>query len=84
MASVFCMQLQILTTMYTTTCLEHACLCYLRINSLKILVNNPCNMCRAVQDGKAGTDAGAEVLNVTVLAIGYERLVFFCQICTQF
>jgi len=27
-------------------------------------------MCRAVQDGKGGTDAGAEALNVTVLANG--------------
>jgi len=27
-------------------------------------------MCRAVQDGKGGTDAGAEALNVTVLATG--------------
>jgi len=27
-------------------------------------------MCRAVWDGKAGTDAGAEALNVTVLATG--------------
>jgi len=35
-----------------------------------ILVNNPFNMCRAVWDGKAGTDAGAEALNVTVLATG--------------
>jgi len=27
-------------------------------------------MCRAVQDGKRGTGAGAETLNVTVLANG--------------
>lgn len=40
------------------------------MSSLKILVNNPGNMCREVRDGKTGTDAGAEALNMTVLATG--------------
>jgi hypothetical protein len=40
------------------------------MNSLKILVNHPCNMSRSEQDGKEGTDAGAETLNVTVLDTG--------------
>jgi hypothetical protein len=45
------------------------------MNSLKFLVNHLCNMCRTVQDGKAGTDAGAEALNVTALATELKHLI---------